>query len=86
MTSLAEPAGRRIVVPPGEAGRYRRLAGMARNLEGIPDGCCISFGHSRESDSFMVTLTLEPLPDWQTRVLSPSYAPREVPDPVSLSG
>jgi hypothetical protein len=84
MTSLTEAPDRRIVVTPGEAGRYRRLAGMARNLDRIPDGFCISFGHLRESGGFMVTLTLEPVPDWQTRALDPLYVSRELSDPSDV--
>ena len=80
MTSLAEAPGCCIVVPLGDAGRYRMLAGMAKRLGRIPNGFRISFGHSRESGGFMVTLTLEPVPDWQTRVLDPLYLPRELSD------
>lgn len=84
MTSLAEAPGRRVVVPPSDAGRYRRLASMARKLERIPEGFRISFAHSRESGSIMVTLTLEPVPDWQTNVLDPLYVSRELSDPSDV--
>ncbi len=84
MTSLAEACGRGIEVPASEAGRYRRLAGMARNHGRIPDGFRVSFGHSRESGSFMVTLTLEPVPVWQTRVLDPLHVSRELSDPSDV--
>lgn len=84
MASLAEAPGNCIVAPPGDAGRYRRLAGMAKNLGRVPDGFCISFGHSRESGNFMVTLTLEPVPEWQTRVLDPLHLSRELSDPSDV--
>lgn len=84
MTSLAEAPDRRVVVPHAEAGRYRRLAGMAKNLDRIPEGFFISFGHSRESGGFMVTLTLEPVPDWQTKVLDPLHVSHELSNPSDV--
>ncbi|QQQ80132.1 hypothetical protein IOD16_18140 [Saccharothrix sp. 6-C] len=76
MTSLTEAPDHRIAVPASEAGKYRRLAGMARNHDRIPDGFRISFGHSRDSSGLMVTLMLEPVPPWQTRVLDPTHVSR----------
>ncbi|WNV90356.1 hypothetical protein [Umezawaea sp. Da 62-37] len=81
ITSLAEAPDRRIFVPPSAAGRQRMLASMARKLERIPAGSRISFGHSQESDGLMVTLTQEPIPDWQARLLDPLYVSHELSDP-----
>ncbi|MFJ8963301.1 hypothetical protein ACIRG5_28340 [Lentzea sp. NPDC102401] len=84
MTSLAEAPDQRLVVPYAEAGRYRRLAGIAKNLERMPDGLRITFGHENEDDGPKLTLTLEPLPDWQTKVLDPLHVGHELPEPSDI--
>ena len=84
VTSLTDAPEHRIVVPHSEAGTYRRLAGMAKSLGRVPDGFYISFGHVREPGGFMVTLTLEPVPDWQSRVLDRLSVARELSDPSDV--
>jgi hypothetical protein len=84
MTSLAAAPEHRIVVPHSEAGKYRRLAGMAKSLDRVPDRFYISFGHVREPGGFMMTLTLEPMPAWQTKVLDLLSVARESSDPSDV--
>lgn len=81
MTALQDADDHRISVPSAEATRYRQLVGAAKRYGRIPEGMRITVGYGRNGQS---TVTLEPLPGWQTRVLEPVPVPNRLREPSDV--
>ncbi|WP_410646810.1 hypothetical protein [Amycolatopsis sp. cmx-4-54] len=84
MQSLKETAGNRILVRHGEAPRYRGLANSAKRLGRIPEGMRLSFEHVRLDTGDHVAITLTPLPEWLTAVLTPLPVSKALSDATDV--
>lgn len=78
MNALAAADGHRIEIEYDQAQRYRQLALTAERFKKIPDGMQVTVSSDYRTRTAHVTL--EPLPEWRTRVLDP------VPVPGALRG
>lgn len=81
MTSLKEAEGHRITIPRDQESRYRQLATAAKRFGRIPEKMRITIGWAEDGRR---TVTLEPLPAWQTRVLKPLKVPRRLTEPSDV--
>ncbi|MDR1512865.1 MAG: hypothetical protein LBS56_05195, partial [Propionibacteriaceae bacterium] len=82
MLTLDAADGHQLVVESSEETSYRRLASLAKRRGLIPEGMQITL--SRPSYD-QLTVTLEPLPEWQTRVLDPISVPVRLHDPSDVT-
>lgn len=80
MLSLQDADDHRILVPTNEDARYRQLAGFAKRFERIPEGMRLSFDYVRQEVGYMLAITLERLPEWQTSVLIPLRGSKRTQD------
>jgi hypothetical protein len=71
MQSLREAADHRILVPTEKEPHYRRLVAAAKRHGRIPDGMQVSIEYIRHDNNSFVAVALEPLPEWQIKLLAP---------------
>ncbi|RRJ85586.1 hypothetical protein EG850_12765 [Gulosibacter macacae] len=72
----------RLVVERSEEASYRRLITLAKHRGLIPDGMQITLSWPSRDE---LALTLEPLPEWQTRALDPIAVPGRLHNPSDVT-
>ncbi len=82
MLALDAADGHQLVVPRSEESSYRRLASLAKRRGLIPDGMQLTISWASRDQS---SVTLEPLPEWQTRVLDPIPVPSRLHNPSDVT-
>lgn len=78
MATLREAEEHQILIPSAEESRYRQLVGSAKRFGRIPHGMQIVFRWAKPGQ---YTMTLEPLPAWQTKILNPITVPKNLRQP-----
>lgn len=81
MTALLEAENHQILIPSSSESRYRQLVGAAKRFGRIPDGMQLTVSWAKAGQS---TVTLKPLPAWQTAVLIPIKVPKELREPSKV--
>ena len=81
MLALDAAKGHRLAVPRSEEASYRRLASLAKRRGLIPEGMQITVAWASRDQ---LSVTLEPLPEWQTRVVDPIPVPSRLHDPSDV--
>lgn len=82
LLALDAADGHRLVVPRNEEATYRRLASLAKGRGLIPDGMQLTIAWASRDQS---SVTLEPLPEWQTRILAPIPVPGRLHNPSDVT-
>lgn len=87
MIRLAAAGVSGITVPHTERRTYGILIGIAKRYNKIPKGMRITTEDHWEDGNWMLTVALEPLPAWQTRVLPSVTVPTDLDNasPVTLA-
>jgi hypothetical protein len=84
MQSLREATDHRILVPTEKEPRYRGLVAAAKRHGRIPDGMQVSIEYTRHDNNYFVAVTLEPLPEWQTKLLAPVPVTEKLAEPSDV--
>ncbi|QIM16035.1 hypothetical protein G7067_05760 [Leucobacter insecticola] len=82
MLTLDAAEDHRLVVPRSEEASYSRLAALARRRGLVPEGMQITILRLSGNE---LSVCLEPLPEWQTRVLDPILVPGRLHDPSDVT-
>lgn len=82
MNALAAAEDHRIEIEYDQAQRYRQLAMTADRFKKIPDGMQVTV--SSDYRTRTAHITLEPLPEWRTRILDPVPVPSALRDPSDV--
>lgn len=82
MTALLEAPDHRIAIELDQVQRYRLLAGTAERYKKIPEGMQVTVESDWPTRSAHVTL--EPLPEWRTRILDPIMVPETLHSPSDV--
>lgn len=82
MNALFAAPDHRIQIEPDQANRYRQLALSAERFKKIPDGMQVTVTSDYRARTAHVTL--EPLPEWRTRILDPVPVPTMLRDPSDV--
>lgn len=82
MLALDTAEGHQLVVPRSEESSYRRLASLAKRRGLIPAGMQLTISWASRGQS---SVTLEPLPEWQTGVLEPIPVPSRLHNPSDVT-
>lgn len=82
MNALAAAEDHRIEIEYNQVQRYRQLALTADRFKKIPDGMQVTVSSDYRTRTAHVTL--EPLPEWRTRILDPIPVPSALRDPSDV--
>ncbi|MCQ9367289.1 hypothetical protein NQ036_03385 [Brevibacterium sp. 91QC2O2] len=82
MLALNAAEEHRLVTERSEEARYRRLITLAKHRGLIPDGMQITLSWPSPNQ---LAVTLEPLPEWQTRVLEAITVPSSLHTPSDVT-
>lgn len=87
MMRLTQAGASGIVITHAEKKRYAALIGAAKRHGKIPTGMHITMEKRRRDGEWVLSVTLEPLPAWQTRALPDVPIPADLDDacPVTLA-
>jgi len=81
MLALGAAEGHRLAAPRSQEASYRRLASLAKGRGLIPEGMQVTVAWASRDQ---LSVALEPLPEWQTRVVDPIPVPSRLHDPSDV--
>ncbi|GAA0648410.1 hypothetical protein GCM10010174_84800 [Kutzneria viridogrisea] len=83
MQKLQETVDHRVLVPTDQVPKQRQLAALAKRFGRIPEGMRLSFEYCRQDTGYRLAITLEPPPEWQTRLLAQAVS-KTPPGPTDV--